>query len=195
MKKIFQNILFIFFFVGININLSAEEEAAFYGKIPDFSLIDQSKEPFGLENLKGKVWIANFIFTRCQTMCPLMSRKFSMLQERIGPEIFLISFSVDPEYDKTDILQKYANEYGAEDGKWFFLTGDRAEIWELTSGGFYLGVDRASKEELKAGAQPILHSEKFVLIDREANIRGYYDSSNAQELERIVKDANKLLKS
>ncbi len=164
-----------------------------YGTVPSFELTDQNGKTVKSDNLKGKVWIADFIFTRCQTQCPLMSRQVAVLAQKLpDPNIKFVSFSVDPEHDTPKVLSAYAKEYGAKKGKWYFLTGDKTIIWNLASDGFRLGVDSASPEDLKEGAQPILHSSRFVLVDREGNIRGFFDSAEPEKLNELIQAAQQL---
>ena len=168
----------------------AESDLPHYGQAPDFTFTERSGKEVKLQDLKGQVWIADFIFTRCQGMCPLLTGRMALLQEKLKDEkIKLVSFSVDPEYDTPKVLSEYASRFKAEEGKWLFLTGEKRMMWEMMSGGFHLGVEQATPEDLQAGAEPIMHSNRFVLVDQEGSIRGYYDSSEPQKMEQLVKDA------
>ncbi|MBI4000025.1 MAG: SCO family protein [Candidatus Omnitrophica bacterium] len=173
--------------------VSANQELPTYGQVPDFTLIQQSGKEIKLADLKGNVWIANFVFTRCQGMCPMLTGRMAGLQERFKqPHVKFISFSVDPEYDTPKVLSEYAVRYHAEEGKWFFLTGDKKVMWNFITEGFSLGVADASPEDLAAGAEPVMHSGRFVLIDQKGSIRGYYDSSEPSKVEELVRDASLL---
>ncbi len=161
-----------------------------FSKAPEFELIDQSAQPFESGNLRGKVWIASFIFTRCKSACPLLTGQMAEFQKELkGSRILLVSFSVDPDYDSPQVLKEYAAHYGAEEGRWFFLTGKKEKIRELMSGGFELGVADATAEDLAAGAEPVMHSNRFVLVDKGGLIRGYYDSQDPASIKQIIKDA------
>jgi|SRR6267378_2893212 len=155
-----------------------------FGAVPEFRLTSQDGVALSRESLLGKVTIADFIFTECAGACPLMSAKMKELQEtfRLDPRTRLFSFSVDPETDTPDVLRQYARQYDAVPGKWFFLTGERKAIDRLTREGFHLatGVDADSA---------IIHSQKFVLIDHHATIRGYYDSDDSDAVNNLVRDA------
>ncbi|OGX06578.1 MAG: hypothetical protein A3G87_09225 [Omnitrophica bacterium RIFCSPLOWO2_12_FULL_50_11] len=168
----------------------AESSLPRYSRVPDFNLIERSGDSFARADIDGTVWIADFIFTRCQGMCPLLTGRMSNLQNELaGAPVNLISFTVDPDYDRPEVLTEYAEKYGAQEGKWFFLTGAKHEIRELMTGGFHLGVQDATPEDLQAGAEPVMHSSRFVLIDRSGFIRGYYNTDEPQKLRALVKDA------
>lgn len=153
-----------------------------YGSVPEFSMITESHQPFTKQNLIGKVSIADFIFTTCAGPCPLMSGQMQQFQsEMIRDErLQLISFSVDPVEDTPDVLKEYAGRFSAVQGRWFFLTGQATDMYTLSRTGFHLGVE--------ADSNAILHSTKFVLIDANAVIRGYYDSEDEESLSKLRKD-------
>jgi len=140
------------------------------------------------QELAGKVWVADFIFTHCAGVCPAMSSNMRKLQERLFEDVRLVSFSVDPYNDTPEVLTEYANRYGADRDRWLFLTGDPEGIQKLSVGGFKLALDPASGTE----KEPITHSSRMVLVDRNANIRGYYGTEEPKDLERLIKDANNL---
>ncbi len=157
------------------------------GTVPDFALTDQTASPFGSAQLDSGLWVANFIFTRCAATCPVQTATMARLQERLRakqllPEITLVSFSVDPGFDTPEVLRQYGNEYGADPDRWRFLTGGREEIWDLSKGGFKLGVGESPPE---SQAQPLFHSPRMVLVDRQRRIRGYYDGVSAGGLDEI----------
>ncbi|MCH7859834.1 MAG: SCO family protein, partial [Candidatus Marinimicrobia bacterium] len=155
------------------------------GSLTEFDLVNERSENFGLGNLAGKVWVADFIFTSCAGPCPLMSQRMAALQRtfRPQPQFRLVSFSVDPEYDTPEVLSDYGRQYGAARDRWTFLTGSPADIQDVTVNGFHLG----SVEE------PIYHSTLFTLVDGQGRIRGYYDSNDAQTLESLVDHIQLLL--
>jgi protein SCO1/2 len=155
-------------------------------QLPDFRLPERSGKTLGLADLKGQVWIADFIFTRCPGPCPRMTSKMASLQRDLQSEdsLRLVSISVDPEFDTPEVLAKYAARYQAKEGRWFFLTGDKAAIHDLAKSGFLVGgVDDVT-----------LHTTRFVLIDREGRVRGYYSSSDEDELQKLRNDARALLR-
>ena len=183
----------IFLLFGFAEALFSKQTLPEYGKVPDFSLTDQNGDKITLSDLEDGVWIANFMFTRCQNFCPMLSARMADLQLRLERfQIKLISFSVDPEYDTPHVLAAYASKYGARTGRWLFLTGNKSDVWNLITDGFSLGVGEASAEDLAQGAEPVMHTNRFVLVDRSGTIRGYYDTSDSATLEKLVQDASEL---
>ncbi len=163
--------------------------------LPTFSLTRQDGRTFGSEDLKGSVWIANFVFTRCASTCPRQTRDFARFQKELADHprldgMHFVSITVDPEYDTTDRLTAYGNDYKADFDHWSFLTGERKKIWELSSKGFGLAVFEGSQND---PGMLITHSEKFVLVDRENNIRGFYDSSDAKDWAKLKKKLEAIL--
>ncbi|MBI3312800.1 MAG: SCO family protein [Candidatus Omnitrophica bacterium] len=166
-----------------------------YGEIPAFSLKDQTGQDFGSTDLQGRVWIADFIFTRCMGPCPLMSFQMEKLQKSLSenPRIKFVSFSVDPEHDAPEVLSEYAKRFNADPKRWHFLTGDRAVIHQLAKESFHLAVSPVSPEDQDA-AFSLSHSTKFVLIDGAGKIRGFYDGQGQSPLDNLIRDAKLLVK-
>lgn len=162
-----------------------------YGAVPEFSLVERSGKRIGLEQLRGTIWIADFIYTTCEDTCPMQTAEMARLQQELGPQgtVKLLSFSVDPEKDTPAVLSEYAARYGADAERWLFLTGSKDEIINLVQRGFRLSAVTSALDD-----GVILHSPRFVLIDREAQIRGYYDSRDADALRRLRKDLAVLAK-
>lgn len=165
------------------------------GKVPAFSLIERTQQPFGHTDLTGSVWIANFIFTHCPGRCPLLSQRMARLQTtlRAKPVRFL-SFSVDPERDTPEVLQVYARRYRADDQRWLFLTGDRTAMYALIREGFRLGVEALAPNDPRLTThEPIVHSNRFVLIDPQRRIRGYYRGDDTESVARLLQDIETLV--
>jgi len=164
--------------------------AAKRGTVPDFSLIERSGKQVSLADLRGKIWIADFIYTHCTDTCPLQTADMAKLQDRWlkEPKVELVSFSVDPEHDTPQVLSRYAGRFKADPKRWLFLTGHRPEIVRLVENGFHLGVASASSH-----ADVILHSPRFVLIDQQGQIRGYYNNSDPEAMQRLDQDVASLL--
>lgn len=160
------------------------------GQVRNVTLVERSGKPVALADLRGKIWVADFIFTHCQGPCPLMSTRMRELQQRLAafPDVQLVSISVDPERDTPAVLAEYARRYQADPGKWWFLTGRREDIYELIRADFKLTVMEAT------ATAPITHSTRFVLVDPVGRIRGYYDSTDPAALTRLVEDINRLRK-
>jgi protein SCO1/2 len=165
-----------------------------YGSVPDFSLTERSGSAVSLAELRGKIWIADFIYTTCTDTCPLQTATLAKLQQEYGGKlgVQLVSISVDPERDTPEVLTQYAEKYQADARRWYFLTGPRDRIMELIQQGFHLAVMSAPPDGVATGAIP--HSPRFVLVDKQARIRGYYDSREAEALIRLKNDIDALLK-
>jgi len=166
-----------------------------YQEITDFTLTDQQGNSFGREALLGKVWIADFIFTRCAGPCPVMTNQMKRLQDGLRhPDLALVSFTVDPERDSPEVLANYAGRFAAGPS-WHFLTGDKKTLHDLSMRHFYLGVADVPPEEREAPDQSVTHSTKFALVDRAARVRGYYDGMDPQSFKNLLRDARQLLKN
>ncbi len=168
------------------------EELARYGPAPDFSLVERSGRPVSAGDLRGRVWIADFIYTTCQDTCPLQSRSMAALQADLKSygELRSVSITVDPLTDSTARLSAYAERYGADPDRWLFLTGDVEQIRRIVQDGFRLSaapVDGATPDPV------VFHSSRFVLVDRDGQIRGYYDSNDPRALRRLRDNARGLL--
>ena len=164
-----------------------------YGSVPQFSLVERSGKTTTLADLRGSIWIADFIYTTCQDTCPMQTAEMAQLQkewkDREG--LKLVSFSVDPEKDTTAVLSRYADRYKADGQRWLFLTGAKEEISRLVQAGFRLSAV-ALPGDGNVGSV-IMHSPRFVLIDKQAEIRGYYDSRDPQALQRLKADVATLI--
>jgi cytochrome oxidase Cu insertion factor (SCO1/SenC/PrrC family) len=192
-----------------------------FGTVPDFALRERSGRLVTRDTLQGKVWIVDFIFTRCVEECPLVSTRMARLQEALAAEtdLRLVSITVDPEHDTPEVLSRYAESFGAHAERWLFLTGDKAAIYRLARDGFRLGVvdpneapqsstlPRFLPAFTPASAwahhgshvpdqtrQAILHSARLVLVDRQGQIRQYYDSRDDDSLRRVQDHAKRLLR-
>ena len=157
------------------------------GPVPEFNFVNQDSQNVTRNVFYGKVTVADFIFTTCAGPCPLMSGKMQELQQTFAREshVQLVSFSVDPEYDTPSILTAYSTRFGAIKGKWTFLTGQKQQMYTLIRKGFLLGVE--------ADSTTILHSTKFVLVDADGIIRGYYDSEEDGSIKKLILDIHSLL--
>ena len=153
-----------------------------YGTVPDFSLLDASGKTVSRGDLAGEVWIADFIFTRCAGACPSMSAR----------RIRLVTFTVDPDNDTPQILRGYAAAAGARSDRWLFLTGGREAIRKLSERGFKLSAETDPQAAATLGGPAITHSQKFVLVDQESRIRGYYDGTDEDAVRRLARDARSL---
>jgi len=160
-----------------------------HGALPTFSLTDHNGTALTDESLRGHVTVVNFIFTRCDTICPVTSRKMRTVQDRTGdePGIKLLSISVDPAHDDVAALAAYAARFGADDRRWRFARGDIGQLKALVEQGMQVGFDDLGT--LPSGAPNITHSGHFVLIDQALHIRGYYDSNDWKRIEKMMRHA------
>jgi protein SCO1/2 len=160
-----------------------------YHKIADFSLINQNGKTITQEDYKDKIYVADFFFTTCQTICPIMTDNMYEIQKKIitDNEVMLLSHTVTPEIDTVAQLKRYAKEKGVNASKWNLVTGDKKQIYELARKS-YLAV----KDNGNGGPFDMIHTENFMLIDKERQIRGFYDGTNPEDIERLLKDIKKL---
>ncbi len=164
--------------------VTASQEIAV--SVPDFRLTNQQGELLALSDMAGKVWVADFIFTNCPTICPAMTQEMARLQsEFVAEPVYFVSFSVDPERDTSEVLSRYAKEYGADDRRWHFLTGEKEHIYELAKDGFSLAAGHNGTE--------LLHSTRFVLVAADGRIYGRYDSRSKPAMLRLRRDLSTLL--
>lgn len=181
---------FLFWLRQAQVHQLARRTIADYGTVPEFRLTNQNGQPFGSAELKGKIWIADFIFTSCPGPCPLISSRMAETQRPLEKsDVHLVSFTVDPENDTPDVLRDYAQRLHAREGRWDFLTGSRDAIYDLTMHGFKLAV--AADGDVVG--QPV-HSTKAVLVDRRGKIRGYYDITAPDGVTTLLADTNHLLR-
>jgi protein SCO1/2 len=164
------------------------------GALPDFALTASSGRRIARGDLIGSVWIVDFVFTRCGGPCPAMSKRMSTLQRQIEgtPGVNLLTISVDPRRDTIDTLARYARELKAIPDRWLFLTGEGDAIYRLSKDGFKLSAGVTPAGDPEAALMPFFHSTKFVLLDCEARIRGYYDGTDDAAVGRLVADAHRL---
>jgi cytochrome oxidase Cu insertion factor (SCO1/SenC/PrrC family) len=167
----------------------AKKDLPVMSNVPDFKLTERSAREVRRDELAGKVWVADFIFTQCAGTCPLMTANMKKLQDALPAEIQFVSFSVDPAHDTPEVLKAYADSNGADPKRWLFLTGDKDTMYKISIDGFKLALDATGGTP----AEPIVHSTRFVLVDRQGRIRGYYGMEDGDALERLKSDAKGLL--
>ena len=167
------------------------------GRVPDFSLTERGGRQVTLADLKGKIWIVNFIYTNCPDTCPIQSAQMKELQTEFMKEknLRLVSITVDPKRDTTKVLSEYANRFGANPERWLFLTGEQAAIYRLAREGFRLGAVEIPHEKRDASGATHTHSPRFVLVARNSEIRGYYTSTDAEAMVRLRRDLKSLLQN
>ena len=156
-----------------------------YHKIADFSLTNQNGETITQKDYEDKIYVADFFFTTCQTICPIMTDHMVQIQKATlnDNDIKLLSYSVTPEIDSVAQLKRYAIEKGVNDDKWNLVTGDKKQIYELARKS-YLAV----KTDGNGDEYDMIHTENFMLIDKKRQIRGYYDGTKSEDIERLLED-------
>jgi len=162
-----------------------------YHTIADFSLTNQNGKTITQADYKNKIYVADFFFTTCQTICPIMTDNMVEIQKEIlnDDDIMLLSHSVTPEIDSVTQLKRYAIKKGVNDKKWNLVTGDKKQIYDLARKS-YLAV----KDNPYAGPYDMVHTENFMLIDKKKQIRGFYDGTNSEDIERLLNDIKHLKK-
>lgn len=160
--------------------------------LPHFVLTERGGGEVTLRELAGRPWVANFVFTRCQVICPQLTGRMRELRQRLPEDAALrsVSISVDPEHDTPEVLRQYAAAKGVTDPDWYFLTGEREAVRSLIRDGFLLAVEDTPENV----AMPVLHSSRFALVDATGRVRGYYSplEEGEAELERLIADARAL---
>lgn len=172
-----------------SLRASVPRPAPVLGTLPPFELTDETNRPFGSRELAGRVWVASFVFTRCETVCPRVTAQMARIQDRtrsLAPALHLVSFSVDPEYDTPARLADYARAHRASPRMWTFLTGPGDTVRRTVERGLRVSVGRDPGDPSPAG---ISHGAHLVLVDGAGRIRGYYDPDDPDAVERVVRDA------
>lgn len=159
-------------------------------KIADFSFTNQNGKTITQKDYEGKIYVADFFFTTCGSICPIMTTNMLDVQKAFlnNPKVLLLSHTVTPEIDSVSVLKKYAVKKGVVDTKWNLVTGDKKEIYSIARKS-YLAVKLGKPSEL----YDMVHTENFVLIDSEKRVRGFYDGTKKEEIKRLIGDINWLL--
>ena len=161
-----------------------------YHRINDFSLTNQNKENITHFDYDNHIYVADFFFTTCPSICPIMTENMVYLQSLLNdlPEIKLLSFSVTPEIDTPEVLKAYAQQKGVNDSRWNLLTGNKKEIYNLARRSYLVVQQDGNGDE-----NDMIHTENFVLIDKQRRIRGYYDGTQRNAMDQIREDIDILL--
>lgn len=153
--------------------------------IANFQLINQNGEHITQETYKNRIYVADFFFTRCLTICPVMTNNMALLQGIFinDDDIMFLSHSVTPVMDSVPVLKDYASKKGVIDGKWNLTTGSKKHIYELARKSYFAVLDEGD-----GGLQDFIHTENFVLVDKKRRIRGYYDGTDSEDMNRLIAD-------
>ncbi|MBC8769804.1 SCO family protein [Arenibacter sp. BSSL-BM3] len=157
--------------------------------VANFELINQNGKSITQEDYKDKIYIVDFFFTNCPSICPVMTNNMVELQNKFlnNDEVMFLSLSVTPTIDSIPVLRKYATDKGVIDSKWNITTGNKKHIYELARKSFFAVVEQGD-----GGLQDFIHTPNFILVDKKKQIRGIYDGTNSEEIERLIKDINVL---
>lgn len=162
-----------------------------YHFIPPFEFTDQYNEKVTEETVKNKIYVTEYFFTTCGSICPIMNANLDKVYKlfKDEPDFMILSHTVDPETDSVAVLRDYAAEHNVKDKKWLFVTGDKPQLYEIARKGYLLNA-----EEGKGDAEDFIHTQNFALIDKARNIRGFYDGTDSLEVERLIREIKILLK-
>ena len=162
-----------------------------YHMIPDFSFTNQDGETVTQETFKDKIYIADFFFTTCPTICPIMKTQMLRVYEKYkgNPDVLILSHTIDPKYDTVEVLHEFADRLGVSSDTWHFVTGDQDKIYDIGQNS-YMVTAREDPDEPGG----YLHSGAFLIVDKQRRIRGIYDGTKAEKVDILMKDINKLLK-
>jgi protein SCO1/2 len=156
-----------------------------YHEVSPFSFVGHNGNEVTLHTMGDKICVVDFFFTSCQGICPLMSSQLERVQEHYSnfDDLLLLSHTVDPESDSISVLNSYAKEHNAKEDKWLFLTGSKIELYEMARKSYFV-----SASEGNGGEEDFIHSERFILIDKEKRLRGHYDGTDSVEVDRLIDD-------
>jgi cytochrome oxidase Cu insertion factor (SCO1/SenC/PrrC family) len=174
--------------------LTAQAPLPVIGTVGDFTLVERSGQTFGLSELKGRIWIVNFFFSNCTMVCPRTMPQLARLQSTVAEEVLLVSITVDPENDTPAVLTEFAEHFDAQAGRWYFLTGEQQAIYDLSLNTFHMAVEAVPEGQHQHSGDAFVHDAHFVLVDRQAQIRGYYDGLDDEAVAHLVNDLQVLLK-
>ena len=162
-----------------------------YHTIADFSFVNQNGDTITQKNYEGKIYVADFFFTTCGSICPKMSTNLVDVQKAVlnNPKLMLLSHTVFPEVDSVSVLKAYAIKYGVVDSKWNLVTGDKKDIYTMARKS-YLAVKQGRPDQL----YDMVHTENFVLVDQKRRVRGFYDGTNKEDIKRLLEDIDFLCK-
>jgi protein SCO1 len=162
-----------------------------YHTIPDFSFINQKGKTITKASVKGKIYVADYFFTTCGSICPVMKKQMHRVYKNFekDPEIIFLSHTVDPETDSVGVLDEFSKRFSADPEKWLFLTGEKKSLYDLARRGYLLDA-----AEGDGGAEDFIHTQNFALVDKEFHIRGYYDGTDSAEVNKLMVDIEVLKK-
>ncbi|MBD2703261.1 SCO family protein [Spirosoma sp. BT702] len=158
--------------------------------IPDFKFISQYGDTVTAKTVSGKIYVADFFFTSCPTICPKMKVQLKRVYEKFkgNPNVILLSHTIDPAHDSVSVLNQFAKDLGVTDHQWLFVTGDREKIYDIGQGSYMV-----TAQEDASAPGGVVHSGAFILVDKERHIRGIYDGTTEAGVDKLINDMNRLL--
>lgn len=166
-----------------------------YGhRIGNFRFLDQFGDSTGSEVVKDKIYVVEYFFTTCKTICPVMNKSMQRVQKAFLAEddVKLLSFTVDPETDSVEQIKRFADAHGAVKGKWYFFTGKKEALYALARKSFFV-LKPAEAQNLGDAGSDFIHTNNLVLVDRDGSIRGYYDGTSSSQVGKLIEDISRLL--
>jgi protein SCO1/2 len=169
---------------------AASSELRRFTIVPPFTLTERSGKNITNHDLAGKIWVADFIYTTCPGPCPIITASMAKLQDAVAhdPRVQLVSFTVDPQTDTPAVLAAYADKFGADPYRWWFLTGPEKPLYELIQNGFYQVVQDNRDQPPQDGQFQVTHSTKMVLVDADGTVRGFYDGVGSDGRADLLRD-------
>lgn len=158
--------------------------------VKPFYFVNQYNEKVTEETVKNKIYVTDFFFTTCQTICPIMSTELERVYKQFANrnDVLILSHTVSPEEDSVNVLMDYAKLHGVKDKKWLFLTGDKKQLYDMARQGYLLNAEQGNGDE-----DDFIHTQNFALVDKERHLRGFYDGTDSIEVTRLIADINLLL--
>ncbi len=159
--------------------------------IRDFSFTDQANKTITQKDIEGKYVVVDYFFTTCHSICPVMSKQMERVAaaNKLKPDVIILSHTVDPETDSVEVMVEYAKKHNANTEQWHFLTGDKKRLYDIARTSYFLDA-----AEGDGGPDDFIHTQNFVLIDKQKHIRGYYDGTSPQEVDKLITDITLLMK-
>lgn len=169
---------------------SMKEGDTTYHTVKPFLFIDQYNEKVTEETVNGKIYVTDFFFTTCQSICPIMSNQLERVYQKFhnNPDVLILSHTVAPEEDSVNVLMDYAKLHGVKDKQWLFLTGDKKDLYAMARQSYLLNAEEGNGDE-----DDFIHTQNFALVDKEKHLRGFYDGTDSIEVERLITDIGILL--
>lgn len=161
-----------------------------YHSVKSFSFTNQYNENVTDKTLAGKIYVCDFFFTTCRSICPVMSKELERVYKEFydNKDVMILSHTVNPEEDSVEVLMNYASQHKVNNKQWLFLTGDKKQLYDLARQGYLLNA-----EEGNGGAEDFIHTQNFALVDKEKHLRGFYDGTDSMEVSRLIQDMHLLL--